>query len=335
MTIHMNRNKGFSLIELMIVIAIIGILVAVALPQFASMTEDAKKTKAKQDCDTIAQSIQKYNSLEGTQIEELMDLKGKYLTNIDTLRDPWGNAYQIDTYGGFVYSKGADGQDNKNDSADKKNNDNIKVSYIGALSLVKASLEVNPSGNSNPAEAFDVLHLFFNKRVKLEKDLNLITDSAVTAPSANAMQSRSMDADTDGGTSLTKALRWCEGTKNKYVDPANFFKTYDIDGVASDMTSAPCTPAEANTETGAPLYNGTADAGQMYYSEDSREIIIGLPAGTSGSIIPGTHFINLTGNRKNAATASQPEDRNPLFKEFDGKTGGEMSGTPIKIEVND
>ena len=106
----------FTLIELLVVIAIIGILVAVALPEFASMTEDAKKTKAKQDCDTIVQSVQKYNSLEGSMVEGLMDLKGKYLTNIDTLRDPWGNPYIYRSPGEEgrdyeIISLGADGKE--------------------------------------------------------------------------------------------------------------------------------------------------------------------------------------------------------------------------------
>ncbi|HOD41432.1 MAG TPA: hypothetical protein PKL57_12805, partial [Candidatus Wallbacteria bacterium] len=68
------------------------------MPQFAAMTEDAKKTKAKQDCDTFVQSIQKFNSLEGTTVQDkyMKELKGKYITNLDTMKDPWGNRYEQD-----------------------------------------------------------------------------------------------------------------------------------------------------------------------------------------------------------------------------------------------
>ncbi len=40
----MKRNKGFSLVELMIVVAIVGILAAVAIPKFAELTGPQNKT---------------------------------------------------------------------------------------------------------------------------------------------------------------------------------------------------------------------------------------------------------------------------------------------------
>ena len=42
-----ERNRGFPLNELMVVIVILGILAGSALPRFMGRTEEAKRTKAK------------------------------------------------------------------------------------------------------------------------------------------------------------------------------------------------------------------------------------------------------------------------------------------------
>lgn len=47
MRVSLRNNKGFSLVELMVVVAIIGILAAIAIPNFQRFTAKAKQSEAK------------------------------------------------------------------------------------------------------------------------------------------------------------------------------------------------------------------------------------------------------------------------------------------------
>lgn len=60
-----TKQAGFTLIELMVVVIILGILAAIALPAFASMTRRARYAEAKLDLNTIAKSLQMYRLENG------------------------------------------------------------------------------------------------------------------------------------------------------------------------------------------------------------------------------------------------------------------------------
>ncbi|WP_319525649.1 prepilin-type N-terminal cleavage/methylation domain-containing protein [uncultured Desulfosarcina sp.] len=55
-----TNNKGFTLIELMIVIAIIGILAAIAIPNFIAYRNKAFCTAGEKDANTIAAGVAEY-----------------------------------------------------------------------------------------------------------------------------------------------------------------------------------------------------------------------------------------------------------------------------------
>ena len=116
---RLSRN-GFSLVELMVVLFIIGLLATVVLINVLPSQDKARVVKAKTDIATLSQALELYRLDAGhypDQGEGLVALKGTggkgYVREIP--QDPWGHPYQyrVPGPGGrpfAVVSLGADGQ---------------------------------------------------------------------------------------------------------------------------------------------------------------------------------------------------------------------------------
>jgi general secretion pathway protein G len=123
------KQSGFTLIEIMVVVVIMGILAALIVPKLMGRTDDARIIAAKQDIATVMQGLKLYkldNQRYPTTEQGLQALinkpgsgpaangwkTGGYLDKLP--KDPWGNPYQFLSPGLKgeidVFSLGADGQ---------------------------------------------------------------------------------------------------------------------------------------------------------------------------------------------------------------------------------
>jgi len=116
------QKKGFTLIEMMLVVIIIGVLAAMVMPRLAGRSEQARVSAAKADINAnIAMGLDMFEAEFGYYPEQLQDLrvnpglgdkwKGPYLKKDP--RDPWGREYEYERTGGGgaeykLCSKGSD-----------------------------------------------------------------------------------------------------------------------------------------------------------------------------------------------------------------------------------
>lgn len=75
-----RRRPGFMLLELLLVVAIVGILAAVAMPHFSGMTDEAKVARIQADLSTIGSAAEMYYVKHGkypTGVADLVAKEGK------------------------------------------------------------------------------------------------------------------------------------------------------------------------------------------------------------------------------------------------------------------
>jgi len=121
---HKTAQSGFTLIEIMVVVVIIGILASVVVPRIMDNPDKARTAKAKNDIRALESAMDLYrlDNFTYPSTDEGLDAlvtapssspanwkQGGYIKKLNN--DPWGNDYLYDNDGGniVIYTYGADG----------------------------------------------------------------------------------------------------------------------------------------------------------------------------------------------------------------------------------
>ncbi len=125
-----KHSRGFTLVEIMVVVVVIGILASIIIPQFIGTTSDAKIAAAKGTISELDSAVERFyvqmdrypTTEEGLNVlvnsptgDDAKQWRGPYIKLLRN--DPWGNPYQYVNPGTHhptsydIWSRGKDGVD--------------------------------------------------------------------------------------------------------------------------------------------------------------------------------------------------------------------------------
>ncbi len=93
-----NPRSGFTLIEILLVVVIIGILAGIAIPKMGGKSEKAMIAQAKANINSLSMAIQEYEMINGaypSSLDGLLDESkgGPFMEKKVIPMDPWGKPY--------------------------------------------------------------------------------------------------------------------------------------------------------------------------------------------------------------------------------------------------
>jgi general secretion pathway protein G len=113
-----KAEQGFTLIEIMVVVGIIGLLVAVLIPNVTGKMNEARIASARVQIKNVEEALVSYNMKHGGKYPDSLDVLTQETDDEDALLqggtdDPWGNPLQYEKRGKkrpLITSGGPDGE---------------------------------------------------------------------------------------------------------------------------------------------------------------------------------------------------------------------------------
>ena len=137
-----HGQEGFTLIEIMVVVVILGLLATIVAQNVFGETDRARLTRVKADLTTIKDACGRYRiHHQGRYPEDLTELvqvedgSERYLEMDEVPKDPWGTEYRMERQGGrvVIISDGPDGQPDSEDDITTENMRSMTVEKLRQL----------------------------------------------------------------------------------------------------------------------------------------------------------------------------------------------------------